>query len=104
MRITRSPAVVLGIASLVVLGACAAPPPPPAPILAEPVYDKYGNPVPECRPADRPVSTQYPQRLPICEQECEDGLVAVTGAQGRICVPRGPDDGPNGRTTPGTAQ
>ncbi|MDH3263186.1 MAG: hypothetical protein OEM24_04240 [Paracoccaceae bacterium] len=70
---------------LVVLAACAQP----EPVAPEPVYDKYGNEVAECRPADQPVSTNYPSYLPICVPECPPGEQSASTAAGAplVCVP-----------------
>lgn len=78
-----------------VLAACA-PRTVPEPIRAEPVFDKYGAPL--CRPADRPISSAYPERLPICEDLCEEGRQIPGAAPQVICPPeqRRPDRTPDG--------
>jgi hypothetical protein len=79
------------------LASCA---PKPAPIEPEPLYDKYGSVIVtnECRPSSQPISPNYPERLPICAEECAPGTMrnpqfTTTEAVTRIpqCVPI-PDD------------
>jgi hypothetical protein len=73
-----------------VLASCA---PKPQPIMPEPVYDKYGAVITtnECRPSDMPISPNYPERLPVCEQECppgtQRGVNTVAAAGIPQCVP-----------------
>lgn len=76
--------------------------PAPAPIMPEPVYDKYGA-ISEaaCRPAAQPVSTYYPANLPTCESFCGQGQVPnyngnpASVTQVPMCVPIG-DKQPGG--------
>ncbi|PQO23901.1 hypothetical protein C2I36_05510 [Rhodobacteraceae bacterium WD3A24] len=77
LTIIRLGLTAIGIAGLV---AACAPQPQPQPIHSEPTFDKYGNP--ECRPADRPISEQYPERLPRCDVTCPEGGVYVEGQLG----------------------
>lgn len=85
---------------MLVLSACAQP----EPVAPEPIYDKYGNEVAECRPADQPVSATFPSYLPICAPECPPGQTPGTAAAGAplVCVPMHQDDGdqPDGRQSP----
>lgn len=83
----------LGFAAsaLLVLSACSQP----EPVQPQPVYDKYGNAIGgECRPADQPVSPNYPSYLPVCETSCPPGQqsTASTAAGQLICVPIPRDD------------
>jgi hypothetical protein len=57
-----------------VLASCA---PKPQPIQPEPMYDKYGAVIvtEECRPSTQPISPNFPDRLPICEEECAPGTI-----------------------------
>ena len=92
----RAPkAVVAGL--FLVLASCA---PKPAPIVPEPLFDKYGEiVVNECRPSTVPVSPNYPERLPLCDQRCPPGtqpnpnvsIAAVTLPQ-CVPIPEGSDD------------
>jgi hypothetical protein len=85
MQFTRLNA--LAACGILVLAACAQP--EPEPVTPEPIFDKYGNAVSECRPADQPVSTAYPAYLPICAPECPPGQQPGTTAAGQplVCVP-----------------
>lgn len=71
-------------AGLLLLSACAAPP-EPEPILAEPAFNKYGEPL--CRPAQQPVNSIYPPELPICEEFCENGVPVAGAPEGIVCPP-----------------
>ena len=87
----------LGIVAAVLLASCA---PKPEPILPEPVYDKYGNAViEECRPSSQPVSPNYPERLPICQETCAPGTMPNPNATAARtlpqCVPIPPDEDNN---------
>lgn len=63
-----------GLSVSMVVASCA---PKPAPIMPEPVYDKYGNAVMEtqvCRVRGETVDTNSTlARLPICEDSCGPG-------------------------------
>lgn len=86
---------------LLVLAACAQPEPVRV-VAPEPVFDKYGNAVSECRPADQPVSATFPSTLPVCQPECPPGQT-VAGAAPTYCVPipgREGGDDPSGRRSP----
>jgi hypothetical protein len=91
---------VSAVVGIVVLQACA---PKPEPILPEPIFDKYGEAVGTdlvCRPQRQPVSPNYPERLPICEQQCPPGtmlnpqLSVAAAARNPECV-RIPDTNDN---------
>jgi hypothetical protein len=69
-----------------ILASCA---PKPEPIMPEPVYDKYGTiVVNECRPSTVPVSPNYPERLPICEEECPPGTMQNPNANASPTLPQ----------------
>ena len=59
-------------AALVVVS-CA---PKPEPVTVDVAYDKFGDAVVyECRPSTIPPNPNYPERLPICEENCPPGTV-----------------------------
>jgi hypothetical protein len=94
------------IALAFVAASCA---PKPEPVTVDVVYDKFGDAVVyECRPSTVPVSPNYPERLPICEQKCPPGTtqnpntsVAATLPQ-CVPIPEGSDGGGNQRPNPNT--
>lgn len=72
-----------------VVASCA---PKPEPVSVDVVYDKFGDAVVyECRPSTVPVSPNYPERLPICEQDCPPGTMpnpqTSTAATLPQCIP-----------------
>lgn len=79
--------------------------PKPAPLEPEPLFDKYGEVIVtnECRPSSQPISPNYPDRLPVCEERCPPGTQpgppnAVAAAPERLqCVPIPDDDDDNQR-------
>jgi hypothetical protein len=93
----------LALAVALVLGACAQQQQAPAPIVPEPIYNKYGDVIgtstpTECRPAAQPVGTQYPPTLPVCEEICRPGEQPQSTTFGqRICVPIPGDRNDRGR-------
>jgi hypothetical protein len=50
-----------------------------------PLFNKSGEAM--CRPENRPISTNYPARLPICEDICEDREQYANVADIVICPP-----------------
>lgn len=92
------------VASFAFLGACA---PRPAPVVPEPVYDKFGNLEDVCVSDDQMRDPTYkpPLRpLPRCEDRCDPGEQPTFTVPGQwpICVPRPDDnDGSDGGGTPG---
>lgn len=72
---------------VLVAAACASK--APAPIMPEPVYDKYGNAIvdtPQCRDGGQSYAENSPYaRLPICENTCQPGYTVAADFQ--QCVP-----------------
>lgn len=94
LRTNAFAACILGLA----LAACA---PKPEPIAPEVVYDKYGEAiVNECRPSTIPISPNYPERLPICDERCPPGTTqnpnttAATTLPQCVPIPRDEDNNP----------
>jgi hypothetical protein len=92
------PAALVG-ASL--LAACA---PKPAPVMPEPVFDKFGNPEMVCLSdaMRRDPNNTFPTTLPRCEDLCEEGTrpaAATVAGQMPQCIPipRDDDGGDDGR-------
>lgn len=90
-----------GLVMVAVLAACA--PKAPAPILPEPVYDKYGNAILSggdggaCRDGGQSYSSNDARAsLPICEGSCGAGYAATANRQ--QCVPVTRDGGGNDQT------
>jgi hypothetical protein len=86
---------VSALCSVVVLAACA---PKPAPVVPEPIYDKFGNLEDVCVSDDqlRDPTYQPPLRpLPRCEDRCEEGEQPTFTVAGQwpVCVRRPTDDG-----------
>lgn len=98
-----------GLAAAVV--ACA--PREPEPIVPEPVYNKYGEAIAECRPREQQLSSVYLPDLPICEELCKEVdrpqvNTNVPGVPPFICPPlppqyEGGNGGQPGRQLPGAA-
>jgi hypothetical protein len=94
LRTKAIAACILGLA----LASCA---PKPEPIVPEVIYDKYGEAiVNECRPSTIPVSPNYPERLPICDERCPPGTMPNPNATVAAptlpqCVPIPDDDDDN---------
>ena len=99
MQFTRGIFTSIGVVSMV--AACAQTTPPPAPIMAEPVFNKLGEPTGQCTNG-----YIYSTQRQTCEppSECTpDNGVTVSNVGGIPCPPppTGRQDG-GGDNTPGT--
>jgi hypothetical protein len=63
--------------------------PKPEPVTVDVVYDKFGDAVVyECRPSTVPVSPNYPERLPICDEKCPPGQMSNPNASASSTLPQ----------------
>jgi hypothetical protein len=91
----------IAVTLLFALAACANQSEPPQPVMAEPVYDKFGA-VAQCIGPDGRVYAPRPELIDPCipVEECPDP-VRIPGTNLLSCTPP-PDDCPDPQSVPGT--